>query len=125
MNIQAPEIKPLVDGESAIENGGGLNEAKDKHQESKYASHFEYISTMASIEDAFFKTNIRKDLLKDRHVTWSAFKTLSPQLVRLLARIQSNTNLIRTSNTHLQLTGTFSHGIFPKTIHPGLKLLRI
>jgi hypothetical protein len=46
-----------------------------------YASHFEYISTMASFEDSFFKETIRKDLLKDRHVTWTAFASLSPQLV--------------------------------------------
>jgi hypothetical protein len=47
----------------------------------KYASHFEYISTMASFNDSFFKSSIRKDLLKDRHASWNAFKSLSPQLV--------------------------------------------
>lgn len=59
-----------------------LNEDKMKRDElAKYASHFEYISTMASFNDSFFKSSIRKDLLKDRHASWNAFKSLSPQLV--------------------------------------------
>jgi hypothetical protein len=65
-----------------IENGIVVNGDKIKGDElAKYASHFEYISTMASFEDAFFKSTIRKDLLKDRHASWTAFTTLSPQLV--------------------------------------------
>ena len=60
-----------------------LNEDKIKEDNrvAEYASHFEYISTMASFEDPFFKSTIRKDLLKDRHVSWTAFTSLSPQLV--------------------------------------------
>jgi hypothetical protein len=81
-NIQEPEIKPSVDSRSMINKGIIVNEDKTKQDElAKYATHFEYISTMISIDDPFFKRNIKNDLLKDKHVTWRAFKTLTPQLV--------------------------------------------
>jgi hypothetical protein len=58
------------------------NEDKTKGDELlKLRSHFEYISRMASFDDSFFKSTIRKDLLKDKHATWAAFKNLSPQSV--------------------------------------------
>lgn len=77
--IQAPVICPSVDSKSPIKK---VNEDKMKGVElAKYASHFEYISRMASFDDSFFKSSIRKDLLKDRHESWNAFKSLTPQLV--------------------------------------------
>jgi hypothetical protein len=82
LEIQAQDIKPPVDSETAIKKGTVGNEDKTKGDElSECARHFEYISTMASFDDSFFKRSIRKDLMKDRQVTWTAFKTLPPQLV--------------------------------------------
>jgi hypothetical protein len=118
LKIQAPEINPLADSKSMIGKGATVNEDRIKGDElTKYASHFEYISTMTSFDDSFFKSTIRKDLLKDRHVSWKAFKSLSPQLVRRLARFQFNTNLLG-SNMHLQLIGTSSCRLFLLIIHP-------
>jgi hypothetical protein len=76
-------MNPLVDSVSLIETNVILNQDKIKGNDelAKYASHFEYISTMASFEDSFFKSTIRKDLLKDRHMSWTAFTRLSPQVV--------------------------------------------
>lgn len=42
---------------------------------------FKYISTMSSFEDSYFKDTVRKELLKDRKVTWRAFSELSPASV--------------------------------------------
>jgi hypothetical protein len=56
------------------------NKIKRDDKPAIYASHFEYISTMASFKDSFFKETIRKDLLKDRHMTWTAFASLLLQI---------------------------------------------
>jgi hypothetical protein len=119
MEIQAPEIDPLVDSEcNKTKKAVMVDEDEVKVEElAKYASHFEYISTMASFDDSFFKCTIRKDLLRDRHASWTAFTSLSHKLVRQLARFQFNTNLMD-SNAHLQLTGTSSHRPFLTIIHP-------
>ena len=114
LGIQARVIGPSRPSETPIKK---LNEDKMKRDElAKYASHFEYISTMASFNDSFFKSSIRKDLLKDRHASWNAFKSLSPQLVWWLAGFCFNANLIA-SNMHLQLIGTSSHRLFLVIIH--------
>jgi len=42
---------------------------------------FKYISTMSSFEDSYFKDTVKKELLKDRKVTWRAFSELSPASV--------------------------------------------
>lgn len=77
LKIQAPAINPLVNTESTIEKEV-VNEDRIKCEE--LASHFEYLSTMSSFKDPAFK-NIAKNLLKDRHASWSTFKSLSPKLV--------------------------------------------
>lgn len=95
MDFQAPKNKPTADSDEPMVKKGIMG-SKDKtkgDKMSELARHFEYISTMASFEDSFFKNTARKDLLKDRHETWAAFKTLSPQLVRYLAIFPSYTNL--------------------------------
>ena len=78
--MQEPVIKNLVDSKSPMENVSMVNKDKIKPDElMKYTSHFTYISTMSSFDDSYFKSTIRKDLLKDRHISWSAFKSLSKE----------------------------------------------
>jgi hypothetical protein len=69
-----------VDSETAIEKGTMGNKDKIKGGD-ELSRHFEYISTMGSFDDSFFKNTVRKDLMKDRKATWAAFRTLSPQSV--------------------------------------------
>jgi hypothetical protein len=45
------------------------------------SEHYRYISTMTSFDDPYFRLTISKDLMKDRHATSKAFKSLSPELV--------------------------------------------
>ena len=77
LKIQAPAINPLVITESTIEK---KVVTEDHIKRDELASHFEYLSTMSSFKDPAFK-NITKNLLKDRHASWSTFKSLSPKLV--------------------------------------------
>lgn len=78
LKIQAPVINTLVNTESTIQKEV-VNE--DKIKPDGLASYFKYISTMSTFDDPAFNKML-KILLKDKHATWSAFKTLSPELVR-------------------------------------------
>jgi hypothetical protein len=79
MEVDSQEINVLMDSTSIIKEDTTLKE--DKIKVEKYARHFEYISQMTSFEDQYFKTTIRSDLLKDRNMTWAAFKSLTPEFV--------------------------------------------
>jgi hypothetical protein len=67
-----------VNTESTIEKGA-VNEDQIKRDD--LARHFEYISTMSSFNDPLFKHLIIKNLLKNKHESWRAFTSLSPELV--------------------------------------------
>jgi hypothetical protein len=77
LTIHAPAINTLVTTESTIDKGV-VNE--DQIKCDGLASYFEYISTMSSFNDPVFKI-ITGYLLKDRHASWSAFKSLSSESV--------------------------------------------
>lgn len=66
----------------SVQNAETAKEPTDNSEEiSAYTEYFKYISTMSSFEDSYFKETIKNKLMKDRKVTWKAFKKLSPASV--------------------------------------------
>jgi len=67
------QAQPAMQGveitDKQISNAGSVTVCSD---------HFKYISTMSSFDDFYFKKTVKKELLKDRDVTWKAFRALSP-----------------------------------------------
>jgi hypothetical protein len=64
-------------GSSQIQSPVQKKEILDRKDPSAYSKHFQYISTMISLKDPYFKNVIRNELLNDPDISWEAFESLT------------------------------------------------